>query len=399
MKLPIPRDAYLLALSQAARVLGPGLAMIVLAAKWEPDQFGAFASHFALASLIAFLPATGLSAFILDRGGRAPDTLRATLRAADRLLAFTLAAPLIAGLIAFVLDGNRTAIPVTLYVAMTVAAFVELRISAFRAIRQETQVFPFILIANGVFILAALIPGLGPWAIGLIWAMARGFQLLALQARARRALPATAATPPPFAEITPFIASQSAGVFYTHLDTLLVRAFLGEAAAGLYNAALRLLQLASMGAQTLSQWFQPRLAAHEADSPEWLRQRKLLRLCLAAIAAGGLAVFTLAGSQVIALLYGPAYAEAAPILFLAGFVLAFRCFVAGQWMELTARQLETHRARDSWLLLAVFVALAWPLATEQGGSGVMMAHLLALGPVAAFSARSLARAAPPPRQD
>ena len=188
-------------------------------------------------------------------------------------------------------------------------------------------------------------------------------------------------------------------MFYTHLDTLLVRAFLGEAAAGLYNAALRLLQLASMGAQTLSQWFQPRLAAHEPDSPEWRRQRKLLRLCLAAIAAGGLVVFTLASDLVIRLLYGPAYAEAAPILFLAGFVLAFRCFVAGQWMELTARQLETHRARDSWLLLAVFLALAWPLAAEQGGSGVMMAHLLALGPVAAFSARSLARAAPPPRQD
>ncbi len=68
---------------------------------------------------------------------------------------------------------------------------------------------------------------------------------------------------------------------------------------------------------------------------------------------------------------------------------------------------QSHRARDSWLLLAVFVlpcsccrvrvavfvALAWPLATSQGGSGVMMAHLLALGPVATFSARSLARAA------
>ncbi len=399
MKLPIPRDAYLLAASQAARVLGPGLAMIILAARWEPVTFGAFACHFALASLIAFLPATGLSAFILDRGGRAPDSLRNALRTCDRLLAFTLAVPLIAGLVAFGLDDDRTSIPVTLYIAMTIAAFVELRISAFRATRQENQVFPFILIANGVFILAALIPGLGAWAIGLTWAMARGFQLLVLQTKAARAFPAGDRAKPATPEIMPFIASQSAGVFYAHLDTLLIRAFLGEAGAGLYNAALRLLQLASMGAQTLSQWFQPRLAAHAPDSPDWLVQRKLLRLCLAAMAAGGLAIFTLAGGQLISLLYGPAYEAAAPILFLAGFVLAFRCFVAGQWMELTARQLETHRARDSWLLLAVFVALAWPLATSQGGSGVMMAHLLALGPVAAFSARSLARAAPPPRQD
>lgn len=394
MKLPIPRDAILLALSQAARVLGPGLAMVVLAAKWEPETFGEFASHFALASLVAFLPAAGLSAFILDRGGREPASLRATLRSCDRLLAATLALPLLAGLIAFAFDSDRTTIPVTLYIAMTLAAFVELRVSAFRATKQEKQVFPFILIANGIIILAALLPGLDSWAVGLFWAMARGFQLVVLTIRAGKAFPQTEARLAQTAAILPFIASQSAGVFYTHLDTLLVRAFLGEAAAGLYNAALRLLQLASMAAQTLSQWFQPRLAAQEPDSAGWLRQRRILRLLLAVSAVGGLLAFTLLGGFIIRLLYGEAYAEAAPILFLAGFVLAARCFVAGQWMELTARQLESHRARDSWLLLAVFAAIAWLLAPAQGGSGVMLAHLLALAPIAAFSARSLARAAP-----
>ena len=130
------------------------------------------------------------------------------------------------------------------------------------------------------------------------------------------------------------------------------------------------------------------------DSAGWLRQRRLLRLFLAATAVGGLLAFTLLGGFIIRLLYGEAYAGAAPILVLAGFVLAARCFVAGQWMELTARQLESHRARDSWLLLAVFAAIAWLLAPAQGGSGVMLAHLLALAPIAAFSARSLARAVP-----
>ena len=116
MKLPIPRDAFLLALSQAARVLGPGLAMIIL------------------------------------------------------------------------------------------AAFVELRVSAFRAAQQEKQVFPLILIANAAFIVAALMPGFGPWEIGLIWAMARGFQVAVLTIRARKAFPTSSATSPNTAEILPFIA-------------------------------------------------------------------------------------------------------------------------------------------------------------------------------------------------
>ncbi len=395
---PVPRDAVLLVASQAARVLGPGLAMLILAARWEPDAFGEFASHFALASLIAFLPAAGLSAFILDQGGRAPQTLRAAMRTCDRVLLAALVLPLAAGLATYAFDPARQSIPVTLYIALVLAAFVELRISAFRAVRQEKNAFPPILIANGVIALAATIPGLGPWQVGLLWAMARGFQLAVLFIRAHKTLPQAGAADPHCQNILPFIASQSAGVFYAHLDTLLVRALLGEAAAGLYNAALRLLQLASMAAQTLSQWFQPRLAALPADSPEWRRQRTHLRLCLAAIAASGLLAFTLFGELIVRLLYGPDYANAAPTLLIAGFVLATRCFVAGQWMELTARQLEAHRARDSWLLLAVFAALAWPLALTQGGNGVMLAHFLALGPIAAFSARSLARAASPSRQ-
>ena len=92
---------------------------------------------------------------------------------------------------------------------------------------------------------------------------------------------------------------------------------------------------------------------------------------------------------------GPAYQAAAPVIQLAGLVLAARCFVAGQWIELTARQRESHRARASWLLLGVFVALAWPLTLQFGALGAMAAHLLALGPIAALSGRSLARA----RQD
>ena len=50
------------------------------------------------------------------------------------------------------------------------------------------------------------------------------------------------------------------------------------------------------------------------------------------------------------------------------------------------------------VLAALFALLAWPLATAQGPSGAMLAHLLALGPIAAFSARALANARQPDQE-
>ncbi|MGY9056469.1 MAG: hypothetical protein ACKVGZ_12850, partial [Alphaproteobacteria bacterium] len=77
MGLSVPRDAILMALSQAARVLGPGLAMIILATQWEPAVFGDFVSLYALASLLILPVAAGLSAYLLDRIARSPEAAKA----------------------------------------------------------------------------------------------------------------------------------------------------------------------------------------------------------------------------------------------------------------------------------------------------------------------------------
>ena len=67
------RHAFYLALSQASRVLGPGLAFIVLATAWSPDTFGRFASLYSLSYLLTFLPAAGAVAYVLDQAARHPQ--------------------------------------------------------------------------------------------------------------------------------------------------------------------------------------------------------------------------------------------------------------------------------------------------------------------------------------
>tara|TARA_R110002073_G_scaffold49250_3_gene131674 strand:- start:242 stop:1450 length:1209 start_codon:yes stop_codon:yes gene_type:complete len=387
-------DALLLAASQAARLAGPGLALIYLASAWPPAAFGRFVTIYAFASLLALLPAVGLSAYLLDRSARAPRHARAMLRQALLVLAgFAIIATAVAWTAIGVSADFEAPLVLTLLVAMLLAGACEVTIASLRAQRQERAVALLAVPANAALLgFAFFTAASGPLTVALAWLIIRAVQATLLIVTTWRLLPEGEARPPPLRSALPFFASQSAGIAYGQADTLLVHALLGEVAAGLYNAALRLLQLASFAAQALAQWFQPRLASLAVASPEWQAQRRRLHFCLGAIAFGGFAAFTLFGHIGIGLLFGPAYAGAVPILQLAGAVLLARCLVAGLWIELTARLLELHRARDAWLLLLLFAALAWPLAAIQGPVGVMLAHLLALGPIAAFSARSLARA-------
>jgi O-antigen/teichoic acid export membrane protein len=388
----LPWNAVLLALCQGARIAGPGLAMVLLAAAWEPSVFGSFASHYAAASLIAFLPAAGLSAYILDQGARAPQHLRGILRFCDRLLIAVISLFLATGFLALLAIHGRAGVPFPLYGAMSLAALVEVRIAALRSCRMERAVATVAIPANlAILGAAAGLHQAGPTFVAASWLIVRVLQLASALIMADFALPARDTKGARLSPVLPFILSQSAGTVYSHADTLMVRLLLGETAAGLYNAALRLLQIASLAAQTLAQWFQPRLAGLVPDTPPWRRQRRVLQHCLLTIAVGGLVHFSLLGHQIVILLYGESYGAAAPVLMVAGALLAARCFVASQWMELTARQLESHRARHAWLLLAFFAALAWPFARVAGAEGVMLAHLLALAPVALLSGITLAR--------
>lgn len=387
-------SALLLVTSQAARLAGPSAALLLLAAMWPAEAFGRFAGAYALASLLGLLPATGLSAWLLDRSAREAGAARGMLWRAWAMMAGlgALAMMVAVGLSAVMPGYGGAALP-ALTLAMLLAGAADNGFAALRGQRNEGPVAAIAVPTNLALLAAAFVlHEQGAETVAVAWVLVRSSQVAMLAWSTARFLPPSTGPAPSYRTIGPFFGSQSAGVFYGQADTLLVHALAGEVAAALYTIAARLLQLASFAAQTLAQWFQPRLAAEVMDSPDWLAQRRRLWLCLGVISAGGLAAFCLVLPLVQPSVLGPSYQAAAPVIQLAGLVLAARCFVAGQWIELTARQLETCRARASWLLLGIFIALAWPLTVQFGAFGAMAAHLLALGPIAALSGRSLARA-------
>jgi|GEM_PF-4643509 len=388
------RAAILLLTSQTSRLAGPSLALLLLAALWPAEAFGRFASAYALASLLGLLPATGLSAWLLDRSARRPGAARAMLRQAWSALA--LAAPLAGALalaVAAASPGFEAGLLLCLTAAMLLAGAADNGFAAFRAQRREGPVTAIALPANLALLTgAAVFASNGEIAVALGWLAIRAGQVAAIAIAAARVLPPASEPAASLRSALPFFGSQGAGVVYGQADTLLVHALVGEVAAGLYAVGVRLLQLASFAAQSLAQWFQPRLAASAVCSAEWVAEQRRLWLGLALIGGGGAIGFAFILPPALPLLLADTDASAAQLVQIAGLVLAARCFVAGQWIELTAREREVQRARDSWLLLALFLALAWPLTLHLGAAGAMAAHLLALGPIAALSGRSLARA-------
>jgi O-antigen/teichoic acid export membrane protein len=127
-----------------------------------------------------------------------------------------------------------------------------------------------------------------------------------------------------FRESWPLALSSAAIMIYMKIDVVMLRSMVGETAAGIYSAAVRLSELAYFLPMAAAVSLQPALVrayAGEAD-----QYRRLLRryfnwsVLTAYLFAGGL---TVASPWTIRLLYGVRFAEAAPILMVHAWAMVF----------------------------------------------------------------------------
>lgn len=113
--------------------------------------------------------------------------------------------------------------------------------------------------------------------------------------------------------------------FTLRLDQLLVRHWLGEARAGIYFAGTRLTEMAGFAGAAIGISLFPGLAAaHARSAEEFMARLRQLFEVLSALGWVVALVGTLGSPWIIRLLYGPAYADTAPV-----FVLqVWACLVA-----------------------------------------------------------------------
>lgn len=164
--------------------------------------------------------------------------------------------------------------------------------------------------------------------------------------------------------------------FSLRVDQLLVRAWLGESAAGIYFAAARLTEIVLFTGATMTLSLFPALAAaHSRSEPEYQARLQAMFDALSALGWAVALGFTLAGPWIIRLLYGPAYALAAPVLAVQGWTCLFALngAVRGQFILLSAPVLLNVAA--AVVNIGALLALSWGLIPAWGTTGAALAAL------------------------
>ena len=104
-----------------------------------------------------------------------------------------------------------------------------------------------------------------------------------------------------------------AGSLFQYLDTLLIGAFLGTAAVGLYSAPLRLIALVGYPALALAQGVAPRMARHPDDPPNLAALERAIGYILI-LQAGVVAFLALWADPIVRLLLGSEFSESAEVI-------------------------------------------------------------------------------------
>lgn len=354
-----------------SRGLGSGLqalALILLARSVPAAAFGAVATVIAVVGFVLVVTGFGMAAFVpRARALGDDDDVRAGLRLNGASTAVTTpvllvltgwwavesGAPLAVALICLSLGLERNVdtvlgVPIADGDARTAAVSMVLRRSV-----------SLVVLGGG------LVGGLDPvlaYTVGLL------VGAVATQVHVRRRvreLPGTAGAVPTrdlARRGWPFLVANVAGQART-LDVPLVAATLTPAAAGLYAAAVKLVQPLLLVPQSLAAVVAPRSARLERPAA-----RRLAVRLVGALLAGGLLLvpFMVFGEQIVTLLMGPTYAGSGPVL---AWTLAGLPFfaVAAVLAALLQGQSREHLVAVVGVASAVVTVLAVPLGAVMGG--------------------------------
>lgn len=160
------------------------------------------------------------------------------------------------------------------------------------------------------------------------------------------------------------------------IDQLAVSHFLGDAAAGAYFAAVRLLEIPFFAASALAISLQPMLVKSK-ENPE--QHRKQLQLCFDALTLFGIISalsFTAMSTVLVQLVFGPAFSASAQLatIYSWGQIAVFTGLIRLQWISIHPAP-GTQVALATTTLLTQVVLISW-LVPAWGLTGAAVASAL-----------------------
>lgn len=401
------RDTTYISVSFGARLLSGVVVFVLLARALGPEPFGTFMYWLSAATLVAVIGDFGLGQRALRdvAAARQPGQTYEHLWTAKLVLTVASVAAG-AGMLLFApaASGHGLALPLVLLGYACAASASEFLAGVLRA-ADGARVESALAVASAMALLLAVLVAVrrdaSLVAIAWIFLASRLLQVLGALAALRRAFPE--ANPlggrfrsaPATLRGTGWYASDAAltnGV--AQVDTLIVRHVLGEAAAGIYQAGLRLVHGVSFAAAVLANVFLPRLARAASGAAEFRRiaVRALIAFCLTGLL--GATALGAGRDWIVEGLYGggPFGPLGAVLPWLAAFL--FLRFVAGG-LGILLTALGAQKLRTISYAGAVTPLLFAPLALHALGVAgmplVLAASMAILGLAYAFFLLRLGR--------
>lgn len=364
----------------------------VVARYLEPAGFGRLNFALAVVTIVGALATLGLEGLVVSELIRRPAQSGAVLGTAFRLrFAAGLATSALLSLVAWLWPWGAPADAWLVVIVSTLLLFqpadvVDLWFQRHLDSRRTVLVRLAALLAGGALKLG-LVAGGAPLS-AFAWAQVADVALVALGlAWAWRRSPHEsgpwawdAAIAREFWRRGAPLAVSALGVaFAMRTDQLLVRQWLGVADAGVYFAASRLTEVALFVGGTMTLSLFPALSASHAKSPADYMEK--LQAMFDALSALGWVVAlgcTLLGPLVVRLLYGPAYAAAAPILAVQGWACLFALSAGARWQFILLSAPTILNLAAALLHIGVLVGVAAWLIPARGGFGAALAWLAAV---------------------
>jgi O-antigen/teichoic acid export membrane protein len=325
----VARNAVLKVVAHGTR--GLSLAFLVLAARaLGPDEFGRLTVAYAVAALLAAALDLGMHPVLIRDMVREPEaTAQHWMAGATLKLGLLVPAGLVVAVVQLALGAEpRTAAAVWLLaLSFTLQSFTELSVSVFAAAgRFELDVAvrvveKTILLGLGVLALAAgggIVAVAAVFALSSAVALAGGLVVVRRRfARVPRAIDLAGARA--FARrLGPVALASLCDLAKTRMIAPLVFAIAGEAAAGYFGAAVRVMDLLIVLPVAVVAGAYPELARLGPRDPSF---RRLIRDVLEVLLLAGLAValaLHAGAAPLTRLAFGAAYAPASPVLGLIG---------------------------------------------------------------------------------
>ena len=377
----LPRGFSFVSVIVAARVLGT-------------SDFGAYGTAAAYAVILSIVATLGMTPLLIRNIARDPARAPRLIRAAH--IVKTVANVVMLALLVFIArllgyDGDVALASVVLGLGYALGAYAE-NLSAYYQAHERMYVWTqasaifglvsglggiAIVLATGDIVLFCASPALG-WAAALTWLLIRA------PAEVRWGESASLSEIVElFRSLLPFAAGFALMVVYYKVDVLLLAAWRSPEDVGIYSAGYKFVDVFQALVVVASGAVYPRLSrlargdGGRVTSPG---ARSTEMLLLAAIPAAGLSYFL--ATPLIALLYGPTYADAATVLAVLALVLPFLAItIHGGYVLAAAGRMATVAG-----LYAVALAANWAmnavLIPTRGPEGAAISMLVSEGMLA-----------------